>query len=322
MSDALLYLSQDDVRSLAIAPGDAREAILRAFRDHAAGLNQSLPKSALTIGPGHGFQAMAAASAAQDIATIKWVAMAPVVPDSTARGINGLICVSNYITGVPVAVMDGNEITLVRTAAMSAAAASCMAPNDPKTIGLIGCGLQAHAHLAAFGDLYPGLAKVLAFSRSRGSAERLAVAAALRGLDTEVTSDTDALLGQSDIVISMVPGAPSLAPFLDARRMKRIAFASAVDIDRSWLPESLPAFDCLVTDSLAQSTAPYDVNGNPVTTVRFHNDLVHLAGAEKSAVAALRSLFCFRGFAIADLAIADLVIAKARQAGKGVSLPL
>lgn len=322
MSGSLLYLSERDVQSLAIAPGDARRTVLQAFRDHAAGLNQSLPKSALALGPGHGFQAMPAASSAQGIATLKWVAMAPVPPGSTARGINGLIVVSDYQSGVPVAVLDGNEVTLIRTAAMSAAAAACMAPPEPKRIGFIGCGLQAHAHLAAFLDLYPRLKQALAFSRSRASAEALAAAAQARGLDATVSDDADAVLATCDIVISMVPGAPGLKPFLDARRLKQIAFACAVDIGRSWIPDTLPAFDMLVTDSLAQSQAPYDVKGDPVTTVRFGNDLVHLAGSEKPVAATSRSLFCFRGFAIADLAIAHLAVERARAAGVGTSLPL
>lgn len=322
MSGTLLYLSERDVQSLAISPGDARRIVLQAFRDHAAGLNQSLPKSALMLGTGHGFQAMPAASAAQGVATLKWVAMAPVPPGNTARGINGLIIVSDYQSGVPVAVLDGNEITLIRTAAMSAAAAACMAPLAPKTIGFIGCGLQAHAHLAAFVDLYPGLERALAISRSRSSAEKLVSAATLRGLDAKVTDDADTILAECDIVISMVPGAPGLKAFLDARRMKKTAFACAVDIGRSWIPESLPAFDVLVTDSLAQSKAPYDINGDPVTTVRFGNDLVHLAGADQPVAATARSLFCYRGFAIADLAVAHLAIRHAHAAGKGTSLPL
>ena len=321
MSEHLLYLSRGDVRALAIQPGEAREAVLQAFRDHAAGLNRSLPKSALTLGPGHGFQAMTAASRADGIATLKWVSMAPVLPDSPVPGINALICVSDYETGEPLAVLDGDEVTLTRTAALSAAAATHMAPPAPVTIGFVGCGLQAYAHLAAFADLYPGLTSALALSRSRSSAERLAQAAAAHGLETEVVTDPGALLARSDIVISMVPGAPGLKPFLDARLMKPNAFAAAVDIGRSWIPESLTAFDVLATDSLEQSKAPCDVDGNPVTTVVFRHDLTEFAGAAHPTAPGVRSFFCFRGFALADLALARLVLMRARQWGIGTVLP-
>jgi ornithine cyclodeaminase/alanine dehydrogenase len=273
------------------------------------------------LGPGHGFQSMTAASEAQGVATLKWVAIAPVPPGSALPGINGLILASDHASGVPLAVMDGDEITLVRTAAMSAAAASLMARPDPSTIGFIGCGLQAHAHLDAFIALYPGLSEALCLSRSKVSAEALADAARTRGLAAEVSHSANELIARCDIVISMVPGAPGLEPFLDARLMKPDAFASAVDTGRSWIPETLPAFEVLATDSLAQSKAPYDVNGEPVTSVRFQHDLAGLSGLTAPITAGRRSMFCFRGFAVADLALACLVLEKAREAGLGTRLP-
>lgn len=321
MSNPLLYLSRNEVRACAVTPREAREAVLGAFRDHAAGRNRSLPKTALSLGPGHAFQAMTAASQAQAVATVKWVASAPSQPGSSVPSVSALICVSDYATGAPLAILDGDEITLVRTAAMSAAAASLLAPPEARTIGFIGCGLQAHAHLAAFHDLYPELGSTLMLSRSQSSAERLAEAAAARGLATEIVDDADTLLTRSDLVISMVPAAPGLRPFLDPRRMKPASFAAAVDTGRSWLPEALPAFDHLVTDSLAQSQAPYDVDGQPVTSVRFGHDLTTLSQTPLTDAGTKRSLFCFRGFALADLALAHLVLEKARAAGIGTLLP-
>ncbi len=320
MVDGLLYLSRGDVAALAITPREAREAVLAACRDHAAGRNRSLPKNTLEIGPGHGFQAMVAASAGDGLATVKWVAMAPVLPGSATPGINALIGVNDLSSGAPLALMDGDEITLLRTAAMSAAAASLLAPPEPKTIGFVGCGLQAQAHLAAFLDLYPGLRTALMLSRSRNSAERLAEAARKRGLAAEVLDDADALLGRCEIVISTVPGATGLTAFLDAGKLPAAAFVSAVDIGRSWIPETLPAFDFLVTDSLAQSKAPYDVDGRPVETVAFQDDLIRLAGAPPAPSSSRRVLFCFRGLALADLALASLVLRKARVAMAGTRL--
>lgn len=321
MSNDLLYLSHKDVRTCSVTPREAREAVLAAFRDHAAGRNRSLPKSALALGPGHAFQAMTAASQAQAIATVKWVASAPSQEGSSVPSVSALICVSDYVTGTPLAILDGDEITLARTAAMSAAAASLLAPPDARTLGFVGCGLQAHAHLAAFHDLYPGLTTTLMLSRSRSSAERLAEAAAAQSLTTEIVDDADRLLARSDIVISMVPATPGLRPFLDASRMKPAAFAAAVDTGRSWLPEALPAFDLLATDSLAQSQAPYDVDGQPVASVRFGHDLAALSQTPLADAGTKRSLFCFRGFALADLALAHLVLEKARAGGIGTLLP-
>lgn len=121
-------------------------------------------------------------------------------------------------------------------------------------------------------------------------------------------------------MISTVPGAPGLEPFLDAARMPSSSFASAVDIGRSWIPSLLPAFDLLATDSLDQSRAPYDGFGRPVDTVRFSTDLVRLAASEPEEPHPRRVMFCFRGFALADLALADIIVTRARESGTGVML--
>ena len=320
MTSTLIYLSRRDVEAVGVTPDEARERVLQVFAEHAAGLNASLPKSSIEIGPGHGFQAMAAASESAGIATLKWVAMAPVAPGSTLPGINGLICASDYATGAPLAVLDGDVITLIRTAAMSAAAATRLAPADPRVVGFVGCGSQAHAHLAAFTALFPGLTTVLAMSRTRSSADTLAEAAARKGLASEVLNDADELLRRSDIVISTVPAAPGLSSFLDARKLPASSFVSAVDLGRSWLPDSLPSFDRIVSDSLAQFGAPCGVDGKAIKTVACHDDLIHLSTLPAGAPGPQRAMFCFRGFALADLALADLVLRKARVVGIGTRL--
>lgn len=321
MSSELLYLSNADIQALQISPREAREAVLGAFRDNVAGRNIGLPKSAITIGPGSWFISMSAASEPKSIAMAKWVAVIPVSEKQIRSRINGLVCVSDYSTGVPIAVLDGNSITLIRTAAMSAAAAGYLAPDAPTTIGLIGCGLQAVSHLHAFVDLFPSLRRIHLLSRSVSSAQRIATAACEKHLDPIVSTDPDALLSQSEIVVSMVPSSPELKPFLDARSLPSSSFASAVDGGRSWRPETYTAFDRLVTDSLEQSISPVDASDSFVPSVRFQEDLVHLASGSPRPDTPIRALFGFRGLAIADLVLAELAIRKARTFRIGTILP-
>jgi ornithine cyclodeaminase/alanine dehydrogenase-like protein (mu-crystallin family) len=312
MADSMLYLGAADVRALQITPAQAREAVLSAFRQHAQGRNQSLPKSALTVAPGHAFQAMVAADATAGIATVKWVASAPTQVGSATAGTNGLICVSDYRTGVPLSIMDGNTLTLLRTAAMSAAAAALMAPGAPSTIGLIGCGAQAFAHLEAFFALYPSLTHVRAFSRTRSSAEKLIQHAQRLGLDGRACDTPDAVLSASDVVVSMVPAAAGLTATLDARCLKPEVFVAAVDLGRSWIPASFDAFQHRVTDTLSQMTSPYAADGSAVEGATFSTDLIRLAATSPSPMKG-RKLFCFRGFAIADLALAHLALSLAQE---------
>jgi alanine dehydrogenase len=107
----LLYLSSEDIGALNIKPRAAREALAHAFRLHAEGRTHVQPKLTVSIGPGHFFQSLCAAMPDPSFATTKWVGVAA---DNSERGlpnVNGLIVVSDFTTGVPVAVLDGTSLT-------------------------------------------------------------------------------------------------------------------------------------------------------------------------------------------------------------------
>jgi len=57
-------------------------------------------------------------------------------------------------TGEPLAVMDGRLITEMRTAAVSAVAVQALAP-AAKTLGILGSGVQARAHIQALRTIHP-----------------------------------------------------------------------------------------------------------------------------------------------------------------------
>ncbi|MGY4601486.1 alanine dehydrogenase [Bradyrhizobium sp. GM22.5] len=320
MNAELLYLSREDIKSLQISSRQARDAIVAAFRDYAAGRAVGLAKLSIDT-PSSWFSSMNSASETYGIAATKWIAVASDKESTGRTRVNGLICVSDYKTGSPIAVLDGNYITLIRTAATSTAAAKYLAPEMPESIGLVGCGLQALSHLDAFVDLHPSLRKVYLFSRSWRSAETVAFAAAEKHREAIITKDPDFLVRKSDIVISMVPSAPDLESFLDARLLRSPSFVSAVDGGRSWRSDRLTSFDRLVTDSLEQSVSPVDAGSRPLEHIVFSQDLRHLTSGSSESSLCSRALFAFRGFAIADLALADLALRQAHALGIGTTLP-
>ncbi|HWA93563.1 MAG TPA: ornithine cyclodeaminase family protein [Terracidiphilus sp.] len=80
--------------------------------------------------------------------------------------------------GQPLAIMDGRLITEMRTAAVTAVAFSAIAPlhfaASPTSLGILGSGVQAHAHLQTFKEVWPELAEVRIASRNPANAEKLA----------------------------------------------------------------------------------------------------------------------------------------------------
>ena len=179
--DGVLYLSGRDIAALGVPPGRLRAVLARAFRLHAEGRTHVEPKLTVAIAPGHFFQSLCAASPDLSFAATKWVGVAAENARRGLAGVNGLVILSDLATGVPVAILDGNVLTVVRTAAMSALAAEYLARQDSESIGFVGCGAQAHGHLAALREILPGLRRVVCYARGSASAEGLREAAGAQG---------------------------------------------------------------------------------------------------------------------------------------------
>jgi alanine dehydrogenase len=99
-----------------------------------------------------------------------------VFPGNHDRGVpshQALICVFDPETGSPLAVMDGNRITAIRTAAAAAVSARHLARADSRVLGILGAGVQGAAHLEAFPRVRD-FEEIRVASRNRAHAEALA----------------------------------------------------------------------------------------------------------------------------------------------------
>ena len=137
VDDHLLYLSEADVENAAIPLDALREAAAAAFVAKARGTAQVAPKSVLTLGPGHVFQAKPSVLRDAGLAGMKWFGLVPRA-QTTGPTITGLILLSDVTSGPPVAVMGANWITALRTGAMSAIATQYLARPDTTSIGFVG----------------------------------------------------------------------------------------------------------------------------------------------------------------------------------------
>ncbi len=106
------------------------------------------------------------------------VKVVSVVPGNGARGLPSVV--GSYLlmsgeTGEPLAVMDGRVLTLKRTAAASALAASFLARTDARRMAMIGAGALAPHLVAAHAAVRP-IEEVLVWNRRPAKAEDLAAA--------------------------------------------------------------------------------------------------------------------------------------------------
>lgn len=320
MPDTLLYLGEADIAGLDLDPALARAAVRTIFKAHHDGQTLSKPKLALEIGSGHAFQSLCAASPAIGMAATKWLGMAPAANGVGTPGIHAMIALNDYASGKLLAVLDGNLVTAIRTAAMSAAAGEFLARPESSSIGFIGCGLQARSHLAAFRSLLPGLSEVRAYGRSPRTTYLFIGHAREHGFAAEACDDAGDVVRTSDVLVTTVPMQPGFEPFLDPAWLKPGSFVAAVDVARSWLPNGLRTLDLVVTDDHQQQaeSAPIAADIGPLGS--FDADLTELAGGDRPGRSDVdqRAMFIFRGFALADLAVAAAVYraALAKQAGQ------
>jgi alanine dehydrogenase len=317
--ETLLYLSEDDVARVALPPEAARAAIAEAFAAHHRRRAGVKPKLALEIGPGHSFQSLCAGTPETGLAINKWLGMAPLAAGETGASIHAMVALNDLASGRLRAIMGGNLLTAIRTAAMSAAAAAHLAAPSPGSIGFVGCGLQARSHLAAFRALFPSLRVLRAASRSAASADAFVAQAARLGLAASCASP-EAVAG-CDIVVTSVPMHPGFRPFLDAAWLRPGSFVAAVDLGRSWIPAGLATLDLRATDDASQADELARALALAAPSA-FHADLAELAaGAHPGrGDARQRAMFVFRGFALGDLAVAARLFAAAQAAGIGTRL--
>lgn len=130
------------------------------------------------------------------VLVLKLVTVMPDAPDT----VQATVLVADRATGAPLAVLDGEALTLRRTAATSALAARHLARADAHTLLLVGsgrlAGWMARAHVA----LRPALQQVLVWGRRPEAAAALAGTLAKEGLPARAVGGLEAAVRGACIV--------------------------------------------------------------------------------------------------------------------------
>jgi ornithine cyclodeaminase len=147
------------------------------------------------------------------------VKLVSVYPANTARGIasvQGLYLLFDGNTGLPLLCVDGAALTLRKTAANSALAATYLARPDATTLLMVGAGALAPALIEAHAAVRP-IRRVLIWNRTSARAEALAAALNLPGLAASAVTDLAAAVGAADIISAATM---AQAPLIRGRWLK------------------------------------------------------------------------------------------------------
>jgi ornithine cyclodeaminase/alanine dehydrogenase-like protein (mu-crystallin family) len=318
--EEILYLSHDDVVRCAVTPDEITCAVEKAFRAKALGRAATSRKLTLPAGPEANFAGKGGVLLDEGYAAVKWYGY---VGNNARRGLpdfSPLLILSSTETGLPLAVLDGRWITAVRTASITAAAATVLAKPHSRSAGFVACGTQAEANLWTLRARF-ALERVVAYSRNRDTAERFAEKARELGLMAEVTSDPKDAIRGLDIVVTSVPKFSEPTRFLDGREVAEGAFVSMVDLGFGWDPATLGAFDAVFTDDFEDGTrrSAESLNYQGIFAADLGELLAEPAQWANHGLA--RRAFVFAGSGISDVAAAAIVYRRAIESDAGRKLP-
>lgn len=323
--DSPVFVSGDVARRVFAWP-DAIEALRASYR---------LPESAGATPP-------------RSVATVgkAWLRTLPAIPPSgryfgaklmgtgvqgVASGIDYVIVLFDRETSQIAAFLDAASITAFRTAATSALALDMLAPKAPARLAVLGSGLEATNHARAFASVRP-LTEVVVFSPT--PERRRAFAASLAqdlGVAARDADSAEAAVGGADIVLAAARSHGEV-PILFGPWLKPTATIVSIgstipqqrEIDASVVARS----DIIVCDSLEEVLSETgDMIAAKAAGIEFRNKAFSLnelaSGSCRACVEASgMRLFKSVGGGLQDVVVAEVILARALEAGLATPLPI
>ena len=320
---ALLYLSRADVEATDLPMAEIIDVVHGAFREKGEGRAEMPPKPGIHPTEDGFIHAMPAYLAGLSGAGLKWVSA---YPENKARGlpqITGLIVLNDPTSGLPLAVMDCTWITAMRTAAATAVAARHLARPDSRTLGMIGCGVQARTNLEALLCDFP-IERVHAYDHRMSNTTRYASEMNARfGVEVVPAESPEQAVRDMDLIVTGGPIRKHPTPVIPAGWVGPGAFACALDFDSYWQGSAMEEMDRIATDDQDQLEYFRGI-GYFQQTPTPELDLGALAAgaAPGRTTPEERILSINLGLAIEDIVTGQAVVARARQQGRGTLLEL
>lgn len=135
-------------------------------------------------------------------------------PENNARGqsaVSAIYVVTSCKDGTPLAVIDGTELTLRRTAAAAALAARLLARSNSTRLLVLGTGaLSAHMAMAHHSVL--NLLEITIWGRQLDKAQDIVATLARAGIAARATADLQHALANTDIVAAATTASTAFIP--------------------------------------------------------------------------------------------------------------
>lgn len=334
-SDSVLYLSKADIIQVG---GDTSDlyvtAVSRALELHAKGDFVQPLKPYLRTDEKYGHIAdriiamPAYIGGEMPVSGLKWIGSKHDNP--SVRGLeraSGLIILNDPQSNYPIAVMEASLISGMRTAAVTAIGARCLARHDFTRVSCIGCGVIANMQLCSLVEQFSQIELISLYDLSSQAAARLAaeLAAQFPRIRFKVEESAESAVRQGEVVITCTV---TERPYLSFEWLQKGAFVSNISI-MDLQKEAFIKADKVVVDDWDQSNREKKVIHQLVQEGLFSRDQLHAELGEiligrktgretKEEIIILNPM----GMAIEDIASAQEIYRRAVAANIGKKLSL
>jgi ornithine cyclodeaminase/alanine dehydrogenase-like protein (mu-crystallin family) len=219
-------------------------------------------------------------------------------------------------TGEPIAFVEGNVITAMRTAAVSAAVTNRLASPDSRILAILGSGVQAESHLDALRHVRT-FDEVRVWSRTPEHAQRFAARHGARAMDAE------AAVRGADVIVTATAAQTAI---LKGAWLKPGAHVNSIGAP-------MPTWRELDDDAMANvivvesRAAVQEESGDVILSkAAIYAEVGEIFAGAKTAPVAATTIYKSVGIAIEDIATAQLVLdtlaqRRDRAAGAGTAPP-
>ena len=300
MQSTLPYIDADELFRL-VSLTDALEALRAAFAagpTHVDRVHCSAAGAEFLIMP----------AAAGNAAGVKLVGIQPANPQRGLPIIQGIYVLFDMRIGQPIALLDGAALTTLRTPMISALATDALARDDVRTLGVIGTGPQAVAHVRAMRVVRPDLDRVVVAGRTAEHVDR--VVTELREAGESARSGGYADAAACDIVCAATRSDAPLFGLADVKAGVHVNLVGSYRLDLREVDADLIGAATVTVDDRAAAMAEAGdlhlaVQEGAWSWDRLTGDLTDLAsGRVRRSSAGEITLFKSVGLAVQDLVIA------------------
>lgn len=226
-------------------------------------------------------------------------------------------------TGMVSAMVGGNYLTALRTAAAAAVSVAHLARKDAKVLGIVGSGHQAKFQLRAVAE-HRNFERVVAWNRSPEKLDSLRAVAAEIGLPFESASLAN-LGAQSDVIVTITSSFDAILLNEHVKPGTHIACMGTDTKGKQEVAADLVARANLFTDEVAQSISIGEAQHAIANGSITETEVQELGAVINGAIAGRTTddevtLFDGTGVGLQDLAVASSVVELAVAQGKATEI--